>query len=111
MCEITTKWGPSEWSGIIQAVGAIIASIFLFLTFRSQKRSEKLMKESAEIDKRAKRGEYLPEIKLEILTFYPTISDGFGGAKIRKYNGEITTIEIKVIFNKNSVQILDFEFL
>lgn len=111
MCELITKWGPAEWSGIIQAVGAVIASVFLFLTFNSQKKSEKLMKETANMDKRAKRAEYLPEINISINTLEPVKQLYDGSLSRDAFNGENTTVEVKLNFSKNAVQILDFEFL
>ncbi|WP_288636828.1 MULTISPECIES: hypothetical protein [Sphingobacterium] len=103
MCELLTKWGASEWAGIIQAGGAIISSIFLFYTFNSQK-------ESAEIEKKSKRAEHLPEFYGTVNTKYPLKDNGSGGYFARPFNGEDTIIFVKIEFKKNPIQLNDYYF-
>ncbi|VXC44696.1 hypothetical protein [Sphingobacterium multivorum] len=111
MCEIITKWGASEWAGIIQALGAIISSIFLFYTFNSQKESAEISEKSAELDRKAKRAEYLPEIKSDLKIEYPNKPNMSGGFIIDAFNGSNTTVTVIIKFNKAPVQILDFDYL
>lgn len=104
MCELLTKWGASEWAGIIQAGGAIISSIFLFYTFNSQK-------ESAEIEKKSKRGEHLPEFHGTVNTICPIIFNNSGGSSQEPFNGEDSTIIVKIGFSKNPIQLNNFKFV
>ncbi|MGJ1329392.1 hypothetical protein [Sphingobacterium multivorum] len=110
MYEILTKWGASEWAGIIQAGGAIISSIFLFYTFNSQKDSAEIARKSAELDRKAKRAEYLPEIETSINVFEPVRQLPDGSFVQNGFNGEITKVIVKIKFDKNPVQILDYDF-
>lgn len=120
MCELLTKWGASEWAGIIQALCAIVGSVFLFLTFDSQKKSEKLTKETADMDKKAKRAEYLPEIRGQALQpIFPKNNWYKDESKLRDengfpvtffddiYGGRDTQLTIRIFFEKNHVQIYE----
>lgn len=108
MCELLSNYNASEWAGMIQALAAIISSIFLFLTFNSQIKSARLSKETSEIDKKAKRAEYLPILESYINVKYPTVDYGFDLYN-EPFNGEDTHITVDIIFNKNPVQLISFQ--
>lgn len=104
MCELFSKLEASDWAGIIQAICAIIASIFLFFTFYSQKKS-------AEIEKKSKRGEHLPKFHGTVNANYPTVEDGYGGSFEEPFNGEDSTIIVNIEFKENPIQLNDFNFV
>ena len=109
MCEYLSKLTTSEVTAIITVLIALPSTWFLYKTFQSQKDSTEIAKETSIIDRRAKRAEYLPEITTQIDTIFPTEPDGFGSVNTKPYNGELTTCTVKIIFNKNPVQLIDWK--
>lgn len=108
MCKFLSELTMSEVTDFFTMLIAIGSAWLLYKTFESQKKSTEIAKEVSEIDRRAKRAEYLPEIESEIRAMYPSKSDGSGGYFPDFYNGEETTITIKIIFKKHPIQLLNW---
>ncbi|SJN51589.1 hypothetical protein FM120_31430 [Sphingobacterium faecium PCAi_F2.5] len=108
MCEYLSKLTTSEWTAIITMLLALPSTWFLYKTFQSQKESTEIARETSIIDRKAKRAEYLPCITGKIDPTPPYNADGSGSGYTDLYNGQETKINVKIFFNKNSVQLLSF---
>lgn len=118
MCENSTEWGPSEWAGIIQALVALASAYLLYKTLKSQKEATETSKAVAEMDKKAKRAEYLPEIRgLALKPIFPKNNWYKDESKLMDengfpvtffddiYGGRDSQLTIRIFFEKNHVQI------
>lgn len=109
MCEFLSKLTTPEITDIITMLIALASAWLLYKTFESQKASTQIAKEVSIIDRKAKRAEYLPEIRSKILPIYPKHELSPGKHMAMPYNGDITTIIAKIIFKNNAVQLIDFK--
>ncbi|MFE2861617.1 hypothetical protein [Sphingobacterium multivorum] len=91
----------SDYVDLLQALIALASAYLLYKTLKSQQLS-------AEIERKSKVGEHLPEFNGKIDPFYPGGPDGYGGRSDEPFNGEDTRINILIEVNKNAIQLTDF---
>lgn len=91
MCQLLKNLKLSDWLDILQMLIAFGSAILLYLTFRKQGENDKRAIELAEMEKKAKRAEFLPK-------FVPSVNldgplDTIAIDQANKYNYIITEFQ------------------
>lgn len=108
MCEFFQRLTISDWVNILQMSIAGVSAYLLYLTFKKQGENDERNIELAELEKRAKRAEYMPIIQADLSVFFP-VDLRFAAARPDLSIDKLTEYKITLKVIKNPIQIIDMK--